>query len=216
MAAIYFYDATGLVSWDDVTLGVPDGWYTTAAHTVKASGLPGATSDVVLLTLPAAGPAAPLTIASFDCQAVDADVPGTLTGNLTVTGLSVSGHAGRTHNLSVYTGSLAMNVAGTIGNQVDGGLATFNGATGPTGGVVLATASKVVWNSTGTPGWTVWPALVELVKPIDLTTAAQAYGAPTVIYPLVHSATALIGNAADTGTVQVDPSRLLRGQIVDG
>jgi hypothetical protein len=217
VAAIYFYDATGLVSWDDVTLGVPDGWYTTAAHTVKAAGLPGATSDVVLLTLPAAGPAAPLTIASFDCQAVDADVPGTLTVDLTITVSCASGHAGRTHNINASSvAGLTMNVAGEFtGSHAGGGIATFNGATLPSTFGDLSGASKVVWNSTGTPGATSWPALVELVKPIDLTSAAQTYSAPTVIQPLVHSATALIGNAADTGTVRVDPSRLLRGQIVD-
>ena len=177
-------------------------WYTDLAHTTKAVTKPGASSDVVLLTLPAAGPAAPLTIASFDCQAVDADV--TPLGNITVTGLTVSGHAGRTHNPGTVTGSLTMHVAGAFDGTVSGGAATFNGATLPSGSADLSAASKVVWNSTGTPGATSWPALVELVKAIDLTASAQAYGAPTVIKSLALSATALIGNAGDTGTVRVE------------
>jgi hypothetical protein len=211
---IYFHDATGLVSWDDKTVGVPDGWYSDLAHTTKAPDLPDANSAVILLTLPAAGPAAPLTIASFDCQAIDADVPASLATNLTVTGLTVTGHTGRVHSLEHTTGSLTMHVAGIFGGIVSGGVATFNGATYASVSN-LSAASKVVWNSTGTPETTTWPALVELVKPIDLTVNGQAYSAPTVIYPLVHLATALVGNAGDTGTVKVDPSRLLRGQIVD-
>jgi hypothetical protein len=180
-------------------------WYTDLAHTTKAVALPGASSDVVLLTLPAAGPAAPRTIASFDCTAVDADVPSTLTANLTVTGAVVSGHAARTHDINGSPmGSLTMNVAGTNTGTVSGGAATFNGATIPSGSADLSAASKVVWNSTGTPGATSWPALVEAHKAIDLTGAAQAYAAPTVIKSMALSASALIGNAGDTGTVRVE------------
>jgi hypothetical protein len=184
-------------------------WYTNTGHTTKSETLPGASSDVVLLTLPAAGPGGALTIASFDCTAVDADVPDTLTLNITVTGAVVSGHAGRTHNINCpsVSGDLTMNVEGAATNTVLGGVATFNGATNPDG-ADFGVAPKVVWNSTGTPGPTYWPVLVEAHKAIDLTGAAQVYSAPTVIQPMNHSATVLIGNAGDTGTVQVDPSRL--------
>lgn len=208
MAILYGWQAAATYAWDDDEL-----WWTDAAHTIAAEAVPGATDDVCLIGsyAPTAAPALSTTIASFDSTGLDADLPNTegvgWGGTLNVTGAVVTGHAGRTQTWGGASGSIRQTVAGFSSGTVNGGTARFEGATYPSGGADLSAASRVEWVSTGTPGVVIWPDVVWAYKPLDLTAAQQEYGAPTVIYPLAPSAAVTVGNAADTGTVQINPAR---------